>query len=58
MALHTDRHLPFMRSVDSLSHMGCFCFTELGYGNNAIEMETTSTYDPSTQEFIVNSPTA
>jgi len=25
--------------------MGCFCFTELGFGNNAPEMETTSTYD-------------
>jgi acyl-CoA oxidase len=35
MALHTDRHLPFMRTVDSLKCMGCFCFTELGYGNNA-----------------------
>ena len=35
MALHTDRHLPFMKKVDDLSHMGCFCFTELGYGNNA-----------------------
>lgn len=35
MALHTERHLPFMRECDSLKNMGCFCFTELGYGNNA-----------------------
>ena len=48
MALHTDRHLPFMKEVDSLKHMGCFCFTELGYGNNAPEMETTATYEPAT----------
>ena len=46
MALHTDRHLPFMKKVDSLEHMGCFCFTELGYGNNAPKMETTAVYDP------------
>ena len=43
--------------VDSLAHMGCFCFTELGYGNNAVEMETTATYDEKTQEFIIHSPT-
>ena len=45
MALHTDRHLPILREVDSLRNMGCFCFTELGYGNNAPQMETTATYD-------------
>ena len=48
MGLNTERHLPFMREVDSLKHMGCFCFTELGYGNNAPEMETTATYDQTT----------
>ena len=37
--------------------MGCFGLTELGYGNNAVEMETTATYDKDSQEFIVNTPT-
>jgi len=46
--LYSKRHLPIMKEVDSLKNMGCFCFTELGYGNNAPEMETTSTYDHST----------
>ena len=57
MALHTERHLPFMRDVDSLKNMGCFCFTELGYGNNAPKMETTAHYDDKTQEFTINCPT-
>ena len=57
MALHTERHKEFMKKIDDLSHMGCFCLTELGFGNNAVEMETTVTYDKSTQEFVVNSPT-
>lgn len=57
MALHTDRHLPFMRRVDSLNVMGCFCFTELGYGNNAPKMETTATFDNTSKEFTINSPT-
>ena len=26
-------------------------------GNNAVEMETTATYDPKTDELIVNTPT-
>ena len=57
MALHTDRHLPFMKNVDSLKVMGCFCFTELGYGNNAPKMETTAIYDTSKEEFTINCPT-
>lgn len=57
MALHTDRHLEFMKKIDSLENMGCFCFTELGFGNNAPKMETTAIYDQTTDEFIINSPT-
>jgi acyl-CoA oxidase len=49
MGLHSARHLPFMKEVDSLKSMGCFCFTELGFGNNAPMMETTATYDQKTQ---------
>lgn len=46
-----------MNQVDSLKHMGCFCFTEIGFGNNAPEMQTTATYDHATQEFTIHSPT-
>jgi acyl-CoA oxidase len=45
-----------LKEVDSLKNMGCFCFTELGYGNNAPKMETTATYDHSTQTFDIHSP--
>jgi acyl-CoA oxidase len=30
--------------------------TELGYGNNAVEMETTATYDSTKKEFVINTP--
>jgi acyl-CoA oxidase len=40
-----------------LEVIGCFCLTELGFGNNTVKMETTSTYDADTGEFVVNSPT-
>lgn len=55
-ALCTDRHLEFMRRCDSLDVMGCFCFTELGYGNNAPKMETTATYDIKSETFTINCP--
>ena len=41
--------------IDDLSSVGCFCLTELGYGNNAVEMETTATYDEKTREFEIHS---
>jgi acyl-CoA oxidase len=55
-ALSTDRHKYLFDKIDDLSVLGCFCLTELGYGNNAVEMETTATYDATKQEFVVNCP--
>lgn len=57
IALHTDRHKHLFKKIDDLSIIGCFCFTELGYGNNAVEMETTVEYDDKTKEFVIHSPT-
>lgn len=56
-ALHNGRHDYLFDKIDNLEVVGCFCLTELGYGNNAVKMETTSTYDKDTGEFIVHSPT-
>ncbi|MEW5311993.1 MAG: hypothetical protein WDW38_003658 [Sanguina aurantia] len=50
-------HGPFLRSIDLLESIGCFALTELGFGNNAVEMQTTSTYDESSKEWIINTPT-
>ena len=52
-AKHHDR---FLDAIDSLDAVGCFGLTELGYGNNAVEMLTTATYDKDTDEFIINTP--
>lgn len=43
--------------IDSLQSVGCFALTELGYGNNAVEMETTAEYDGKTDEFVVHTST-
>ncbi|XP_012935860.1 peroxisomal acyl-coenzyme A oxidase 1 isoform X1 [Aplysia californica] len=37
--------------------MGTYAQTELGHGTFLRGLETTATYDPKTQEFIINSPT-
>lgn len=57
VALHTERHKEIFEKINRLSITGCFCLTELGFGNNAVQMETTATFDEKTKEFIVNSPT-
>jgi len=57
VALHTDRHAKYFDKIDSFEIVGCFCLTELGYGNNAVKMETTVTYDEKAKEFVVNCPT-
>jgi len=57
LKLGTERHHKvLLEGIDNLNDIGCFGLTELGYGNNAVEMETTATYDNETKEFIVNTP--
>ncbi|EAR98581.2 peroxisomal acyl-CoA oxidase (macronuclear) [Tetrahymena thermophila SB210] len=43
--------------IYSYEIVGCYCQTELGHGSDVQSLETTATYDPETQEFIINSPT-
>ncbi|RKP15127.1 acyl-CoA dehydrogenase/oxidase [Piptocephalis cylindrospora] len=57
LKLGTERHRHLLPALNRLDATGCFGLTELGYGNNAIEMETTATYDPKASEFIIHSPT-
>jgi acyl-CoA oxidase len=57
LKLGTQKHHDLLLSdIDSLNSVGCFGLTELGYGNNAVEMKTTATYDADTKEFIIHTP--
>ena len=57
LKLGTERHWgPLAPQVDALDVTGCFALTELGWGNNAVEMGTTATYDAATQTWDVHTP--
>eukprot|EP01135_Chromosphaera_perkinsii_P008548 Nk52_evm14s1400 gene=Nk52_evmTU14s1400 len=49
-------HHGILKDVDSFTQVGCFALTELGYGNNAVEMETTATLDLQTDQWVIHSP--
>src|SRR6478752_2938929 len=50
---HHERHL---HRIAKLDLPGCFAMTETGHGSNVQALRTTATYDPATQEFVVNTP--
>lgn len=56
--LGTERHhAEYLRPMIDLELLGCFAMTETGHGSDVQELETTATYDPATDEFVVHSPT-
>lgn len=56
--LGTERHHEaYVPKIISLELRGCFAMTETGHGSDVQSLETTATYDPATEEFIIDSPT-
>jgi acyl-CoA oxidase len=49
-------HDTFLPDVMSLKVPGAFAMTEIGHGSDVASVATTATYDPATQEFIINTP--
>ncbi len=50
---HHDQWLP---GVIDLSIPGAFAMTEIGHGSDVAAIGTTATYDPDTEEFVINTP--
>ncbi|WP_319437343.1 acyl-CoA dehydrogenase [Mycobacterium sp. RTGN5] len=56
--LGTERHhKAYVQRIIDLDLIGCFGMTETGHGSDVQSLETTATYDPATEEFVINSPT-
>ena len=56
--LGTERHHEaYVPKIIDLDLLGCFAMTETGHGSDVQSLETTATYDPDTEEFIIDSPT-
>jgi len=51
---HHDAYLAGLVKGDIL---GCFAMTETGHGSNVQALGTTATYDPATQEFVIQTET-
>ncbi len=56
--LGTQRHhKAYVQRIIDLDLLGCFGMTETGHGSDVQSLETTATYAPATEEFVINSPT-
>ena len=56
--LGTDKQIEkYYADAASCKMFGCYAQTELGHGSDVQSLETTCTYDPDTEEFILHSPT-
>nr|Q8HYL8.2 RecName: Full=Peroxisomal acyl-coenzyme A oxidase 1; Short=AOX; AltName: Full=Palmitoyl-CoA oxidase; AltName: Full=Peroxisomal fatty acyl-CoA oxidase; AltName: Full=Straight-chain acyl-CoA oxidase [Phascolarctos cinereus] len=53
----TAQQQKWLPPTQGLQIIGTYAQTEMGHGTHLRGLETTATYDPKTQEFILNSPT-
>ncbi|KAH7860773.1 hypothetical protein Vadar_017826 [Vaccinium darrowii] len=50
---HRDK---YYEGIDNLEYTGCFAMTELHHGSNVQGLQTVATFDPITDEFIIDTP--
>ena len=51
-----EHHEKWLPGIMSLEIPGAFAMTEIGHGSDVASVGTTATYDPDTEEFVINTP--
>ena len=51
-----EHHKRWLPGIMDLSIPGAFTMTEIGHGSDVAAVGTTATYDPETEEFVINTP--
>ena len=46
----------YLRELDSGETLGAFAVTELGFGSNAVSLQTRADYDPALEELVLSTP--
>jgi acyl-CoA oxidase len=54
---NAEQHARYLPGVMDLSLPGCFAMTETGHGSDVQSVHTTATYDASTGELVIDTPT-
>ena len=56
LLLGIQKYQQWVRRAFRLEDFGCFMLMEMGHGSNVQGITTSTVYDASTREFVINSP--
>jgi acyl-CoA oxidase len=52
----SEHHKKYLTDIATGRLLGCFAMTEHGHGSDVAALQTTATFDPATDEFVIRTP--